>query len=67
MTQEDIYKCHGRMQGDYQVFIPSNSGLAEKLRGSALTNNPRGSDINNNQNKRSVLDTNSKATYEKNN
>ena len=67
MTQEGIYECHGRIQGDYQVFIPNKSGLAEKLRGSALTNNPRGSDINNNQNKRSVLDTNSKATYEKNN
>ena len=35
--------------------------------GSTFKNNPRGSDINNDQNKRSVLDTNSKATCEKNN
>ena len=31
MNQEGIYKCHGRIQGDYPVFIPSKSVLAEKL------------------------------------
>ena len=39
----------------------------EISRGSTLTNNPRVSDINYGQNKRSVLDANFKATCEKNN
>ena len=36
-------------------------------RGRTLTNNPRGTDINYGQNKRSVQDTNFKAICEKNN
>ena len=37
MNQEGIYECHSRMQGDYPVFIPHKSLLAEKLvRGSTL-------------------------------
>ena len=31
MNQEGIYECHGRIQGDYLVFIPKKSVLAEKL------------------------------------
>ena len=31
MNQEGIYECHGRIQGDYPVFIPNKSVLAEKL------------------------------------
>ena len=31
MNQEGIYECHSRMQGDYPVFIPHKSLLAEKL------------------------------------
>ena len=31
MNREGIYKNHGRIQGDYPVFIPSKSVLAEKL------------------------------------
>ena len=31
MNQEGIYECHGRIQGDYPVFIPHKSVLAEKL------------------------------------
>ena len=31
MNQEGIYECHGRIQGDYSVFIPNKSVLAEKL------------------------------------
>ena len=31
MNQEGIYECHGRIQGDYPVFIPNKSLLAEKL------------------------------------
>ena len=36
-------------------------------RGSTLTNNPQGSDIKYDQNKRSVFDTSFKATCEKDN
>ena len=31
MNQGGIYECHGRIQGDYPVFIPNKSSLAEKL------------------------------------
>ena len=31
MNQEGIYECHGRIQGDYPVFIPNKSLLAEKI------------------------------------
>ena len=31
MNQEGIYKCHGRIQGDYPVFIRNKSLLAEKI------------------------------------
>ena len=31
MNQEGIYECRGRIQGDYPVFIPNISVLAEKL------------------------------------
>ena len=31
MNQEGIYECHGRIQGDYSVFILNKSVLAEKL------------------------------------
>ena len=31
MNQEGIYERHGRIQGDYPVFIPNKSVLAEKL------------------------------------
>ena len=31
MNQEGIYECHGRILGDYPVFIPNKSLLAEKL------------------------------------
>ena len=31
MDQEGIYECHGRIQGDYPVFIPNKSLRAEKL------------------------------------
>ena len=31
MNQKGIYECHGRIQGDYLVFIPKESILAEKL------------------------------------
>ena len=31
MNQESIYECHGGIQGDYAVFIPNKSVLAEKL------------------------------------
>ena len=47
------------------MFIPNNSVIAEKLVEEAITNNPWEKDINNGQNKKSVLDNNSKATYEK--
>ena len=31
LNQEGIYECHGRIQRDYQVFIPNKSLLAEKI------------------------------------
>ena len=31
MNQEGIYECQGRILGDYPVFIPNKSLLAEKL------------------------------------
>ena len=31
MNQEGIYKCHGRIQGGYSVFIPNKSLLTEKI------------------------------------
>ena len=31
LNQEGIYECHGRIQGDYPVFIPKKLVLAEKL------------------------------------
>ena len=31
MNQEGIYECHGRIQGDYPVFIPNKLLPAEKL------------------------------------
>ena len=31
MNQEGIYECYGPIQGDYPVFIPNKSVLAEKL------------------------------------
>ena len=30
MNQEGIYECHGRIQGDYPVFIPNKSLPPEK-------------------------------------
>ena len=53
-----------RLSSVYSEQIITNR---KNSRGSTLTNNPRGSDINYGQNKRSVLDTNFKATCEKNN
>ena len=31
MNEEDIYECHGLIQGDYPVFIPNKLVLAETL------------------------------------
>ena len=31
MNQEGIYKFHDRIEGDYPVFIPNKSLLAEKI------------------------------------
>ena len=31
MNRKGIYGCRGRMQGDYSVFIPKKSALAQKL------------------------------------
>ena len=31
MNREDIYECHGRIEGDYPVVIPNKPVLAEKL------------------------------------
>ena len=31
MNEEGICECHGRIQGDYPVFIPNKSLLAEKI------------------------------------
>ena len=31
LSQEGIYECHGRIQGDYPVFRSIRSVLAEKL------------------------------------
>ena len=53
-----------RLSSVYSKQISTSRKIS---RGSTLTNNPRGSDIHYAQNKRSVLDTNFKATCEKNN
>ena len=31
ISREGIYECHDRIQGNYPVFIPNKSVLAEKL------------------------------------
>ena len=69
MNQEGIYECHSRMQGDYPVFIPHKSLLAEKLVEEAHFHGGVGGgrEIIYGQKKRSVLDTNFKANCEKNN
>ena len=69
MNQEGNY---GRIPWSYtrrlfNVYSKQIITSRKFSRGNTLTINPRGSDINYGQNKRSVLDTNFKATCEKNN
>ena len=30
-NQHEVYQCQGRIQGDYPIYIPRNSKLAEKI------------------------------------
>ena len=53
-----------RLSSNYSTQISTSRKITNW---STLTNNPRRNDINNDQNKRSVLDTNRKTTCEKNN
>ena len=66
MNEEGLYKCYGRIQGEYPIFVLRKSKSAKNinLRGSH-SDHPWGSDINHGQSKIKVLGSDIKAVSEK--
>ena len=61
-NQHEVYQCHGRIQGDYPIYIPRNS----KLYNMSITIPFMGSYSDNDHGNRLVLDSKTEAVNEKN-
>ena len=62
-NQHEVYQCHGRIQGDYPIYIPRNS----KLYNMSIKIPFMGSYSDNDHGNRLVLDSKTEAVNEKNN
>ena len=62
-NQHEVYQCHGRIQGDYPIYIPRNS----KLYNMFIKIPFMGSYSDNDHGNRLVLDSKTEAVNEKNN